>query len=322
VDGRFAALDNAVEKAWQAGMHVVLSAGNEAINAALVSPAGAAWGQIIPGPPPVVTRFWSGALPAGAMLFRAAPEFTVAGGYDIVGGVPQLWAQTNRNAGAVTAVDGYAPGANVPCAAAVGPPFINASGTSYAAALTAAMLTWEAWMRPWATPAMGRQWLNSSMTLQPGGWLKVETPVLPPAGLTWAEWIEAYYPAATSTTAQRDPAGDPDNDGTPNFVEYFAGEDPRFADEKQEPQITVEPAAVDCRITVRMPAAGYLPPASQVKWTLEESTDLTLWKPIPASDLSPVSPHILHGDGAVSEATATLPAVQRRMFRIKFTYTP
>ncbi|HWB05838.1 MAG TPA: S8 family serine peptidase [Verrucomicrobiales bacterium] len=322
VDGRFAAIDSAVEKAWQAGMHVVVSAGNEAVNAALVSPAGAAWGHMLAGPPPVLTRFWSGALPPGAVLYQAANEFTVAGGCDLVGGVPQLWAQTNRNAGPVTAVDGYAPGANVPCAAAVGPPYVAASGTSYSAGLTAAMITWEAWMRPWATPAMGRQWLNASMTLQAGGWMKVETPAFPPAGLTWAEWIEQYYPAATSTPEQRDPARDPDEDGVLNFVEYFEGGDPRFPDVRMDVEITVKPGSGGDRLAVRLPAACYLPAGSKVTWELEESGDLETWSPVSTSVLSPVMPPVIRGDGCLQEATASLTSSPRRMLRIKYTYTP
>lgn len=322
VDGRFAALDNAIEKAWQAGMHVVISAGNEAINAGLVSPAGAAWGHTIPGTPPVFTRFWSGALPPGAVLTRAAQEFTIAGGCDVVGGIPQLWAQTNRNIGLATPVDGYAPAANVPCAAAVGPPYAVGNGTSYAAGLTAAMLTWEAWMRPWASPSLARQWLNTSMTLQAGGWQKIETPTLPPAGLSWADWIEAYYPALTSTPAQRDAAGDPDGDGIMNFVEYFAGRDPRFPDDNMEPQVTAEfPASVD-RIKLRMPVACYLPSNSQVTWTLERSTDLAAWSPVTTAGLSPVPSPNLRGDGIVSAVTVDMTPVQRRFFRLKFTYTP
>ncbi len=322
LDGRFGALDNAIEKAWQSGLHVVMSAGNEAVNAALVSPAGAAWGYTLPGLPPVTVRFWSGALPAGAVLFRAAPEFTVTGGCDVAGGVPQLWPLTNFNILPAAAVDGFAPAANVPCAAAAGPPYAAGNGTSYSAGLAAAMLTWEAWMRPWATPAQARQWFNDSMTLQPGGWMKVETPALPPAGLTWAEWIEAFYPAAVSTPAQRDPGGDPDTDGTPNFVEYFAGGDPRFAGNGLEPEITLQFVSGSVRATVRMPWACHLPPAPQVKWALEESTDLITWSPVAGSALTRLSPPDIKGDGTLAESTATIPDTQRRLLRIKFTFTP
>jgi hypothetical protein len=322
VDGRFAALDSAIEKAWQAGMHVVLSAGNEAVNAALVSPAGAAWGYTLPGFPPAVVRFWSGAPPPGAVLFRAAPEFTVTGGCDVIGGIPQLWPQTNFNAVPATAVDGYAPAANVPCAAAVGPPYVAGNGTSYSAGLAAAMLTWEAWMRPWATPAMARTWLNNSMTLQPGGWMKLETPVLPPAGLTWAEWIEQFYPVAVSTPAQRDPAGDPDADGSANFMEYFAGGDPRFVDEGLTQELAMQFLPGGPLVTVRMPVACHLPNPSQVTWALEKSSDLLAWSPVTTSEPTLVLPTIIQGDGAINEATGSLPEARRWFVRVKFTYTP
>jgi len=322
IDGRFAALDNALEKAWQAGMHVVLAAGNEAVNAALVSPAGAAWGYMLPGTPPQIVRFWSGALPPGAVLFRAAPEFTVTGGCDVAGGVPQLWPLTNLNVPPAAAVDGFAPAVNVPCAAAAGPPYTAGSGTSYAAGLAAAMLTWEAWMRPWATPAMARTWLNNAMTPQPGGWMKVETPLLPREGLTWEEWIEAFYPAATSTPAQREPAGDPDMDGTVNFVEYFTGGDPRFAGSGRDPEITVQFLSGSVQATVRLPWACHLPAQPQVTWTLEQSTGLTSWTEADSSELTRLSPPDIKGDGSMAEATATLPDAPRRLLRIKFTYTP
>ncbi len=322
VDGRFAALDNAMEKAWQAGMHIVIAAGNEAVNAALVSPAGAAWGYTLPGPPLQMVRFWSGALPPGAVLFRAAPEFTVTGGCDVVGGVPQLWPATNLNIAPAAAVDGFAPAANVPCAAATGPPYAVGSGTSYAAGLAAAMLTWEAWMRPWATPAMARQWFNDSMTLQPGGWMKMETPALPAAGLTWEEWIEAFYPAAVSTPSQRDPAGDPDTDGVLNFLEYFAGGDPRFPENRLDPDISLQFISGGVRATIRMPWACHLPPAPQVTWMLEQSTDLISWTPAPGSGFTRLSPPEIKGDGTMAESTAILPDTQRLLLRIKFTFTP
>lgn len=322
IDGRFAALDNAVEKAWQAGMHVALAAGNEGVNAALVSPAGAAWGYLLPGSPPQTVRFWTGALPPGAVLFRAAQEFTVTGGCDVVGGVPQLWPLTNLNVPPAAAVDGFAPAANVPCAAAAGPPYTTGSGTSYATALAAAMLTWEAWMRPWSTPAQARQWFNNSMTPQPGGWMKVETPTLPRAGLTWEEWIEAFYPTATSTPEQRDPAGDPDADGMPGFVEYFAGGDPRFAESGMEPEIKVQFVSGGAQATVRMPWACHLPPSAKVSWMLEESTNLTTWNEAACSPLLRLSPPDIKGDGSMAEAVAVLPDAPRRLLRVKFTYSP
>jgi Subtilase family len=322
VDGRFAAIDNAIEKAWNAGMHVVISAGNEAINAALISPAGAAWGYTAPGFPPVTMRFWSGALPPGALLFQAVPEFTVAGACDVIGGLPQLWAQTNGNAGPVTAVDGFAPGANVLCAAAAGPPYVIANGTSYSAGLTAALVTWSAWMRPWAGPALARQWFNNSMTPQPGGWSKIETPVLRPAGLTFDEWIDQFYPAATSNPADRDPAADPDNDAAVNFVEYYAGRDPRFIDAGMDPLIAMKPGGSSDTITVRMPAASHLPPDPRIKWALEESGDLTSWSDVVTGDFAPVSPQIILGDGIVGESSAVMAPATRRLFRLRFSYTP
>jgi hypothetical protein len=303
-------------------MHVVVSAGNEAVNAALVSPAGAAFGYTMPGPPPVVMRFWSGALPPGALLFRAPAELTVAGGCDFAGGVLQLWPLSNRNAGPIAAVDGYAPAANVPCAAAAGPPYAVGSGTSYAAGLTAGLVAWQAWMRPWAPPAMARQWLNASMTVQPAGWMKIETPVLPRAGLTWSEWIEQYYPAAVSTLAERDPAGDPDNDRVLNFIEYFNGGDPRYPDEKTDPEISAQHGEGGDRVTLRMPTACYLPDASQVKWTVEESCDLSEWQELSFPALRAVTPAVIRGDGYLCESATTLPPAARRFLRIRFTCLP
>jgi hypothetical protein len=107
-----------------------------------------------------------------------------------------------------------------------------------------------------------------------------------------------------------------------NFVEYLLGRDPRFVDDGMEPEITLRPGPVNDRIAVRMPEACYFNGGSKVTWQLEHSDDLVVWNPVPTGPWLPVSPMGIRGDGVVSEAGASLPAAMRRLFRIKFTYTP
>ena len=320
--GRLADLDQTVEVAWREGLHVLLAAGNEGAPAVEVSPAGAAWGYVDGGGP---TRFFFGSKPPGAAWFRAEDEFLTVGGFrETGGGALALSVLTNVNITGADAIDVFAPGEAVPCPSSTGPGvFATGAGTSLATGFAAAMVSWAAYERPWARPAQLRSAVRAAASTG-FGFPKAETPDLP-AELTYRQWIDHFYPDPAFTPAARDPLGDPDADGTPNFVEYHCGQDPRFDDRSIQPAIALNPSASGSTITVTMPTACHLGSPGQVTWELQTSGDLATWQTLATSTPAPLDPPVIEGDGLRWSATAAGPSSPpgSAWFRIRFfTTTP
>lgn len=314
--GRLADVDQTVEVAWEAGLVVILSAGNEGAAAVGVSPAGAAWGYIEDGNP---TRFFFGAKQASAAWFRAADEFLTVGGFRESGGGLALSTLTNVNIAEAAAIDVFSPGELAPCPSAAGAnTFVSGSGTSLAAGFTAALAAWSAFEKPWARSSQVRDAVRAAATTA-FGFPKAETPDLPDA-LTYRQWIDHFYPQPSSTPAQRDPMGDRDGDGVPNFVEFYCGQDPRFADGEIRPGISLSLSPSSSTVTVSMPVACHLGPAGQVAWELQISNDLVSWSPLPTGAPAPADPPVAEGDGTRWTADAVGPSAppDGAWFRIRF----
>ncbi|MFN0127995.1 MAG: S8 family serine peptidase [Verrucomicrobiales bacterium] len=315
--GRLADLDQTLEVAWLEGLHVILAAGNEGAPAVEVSPAGAAWGYVDGGNS---TRFFFGAKPPTATWFRAEEEFLTVGGYrDTGGGALALSTLTNLNILGAEAIDVFAPGEAVTCPSAANPTaFVSGSGTSLAAGFTAALAAWSTFERPWARPSQVRAAVRAAATTD-FGFPKAETPGLASA-LTYRQWIDHFFPEASSSQAERDPMGDPDGDAVPSFVEFHCGQDPRFRDAEIRPEILLSPSPSSSTITVTMPIACHLGSARQVTWQLETSTDLATWTALPTGALAPVDPLVIEGDGTRSKADAVGPSAPpgAGWFRIRF----
>lgn len=315
--GRLADLDQTVEVAWQAGMHVVLSAGNEGAAAVEVSPAGAAWGYVDGGGP---TRFFFGSKPPAAVWFRAADEFLTVGGFkETGGGGLALSALSNINIAGADAVDVFSPGEAIPCPSSTGSAvFATGAGTSLAAGFTSALVAWSTFERPWARPAQVRSTVRAAATTA-FGFPKSETPALP-SSLTYREWIDHFYPEPDFLPAVRDPSADPDGDGVPNFVEYYCGQDPRFADAAIRPEISLSPSPSGSTITVSMPTACHVASPGPVTWELQTSTDLASWEPHPTGAMVLVEPVVVQGDGVLWMTTAAGPSAPpaTAWFRVRF----
>jgi hypothetical protein len=315
-DGRIADLDQTIEVAWQEGLHVVLAAGNEGVPAVEVSPAGAAWGYVDGGGP---TRFFFGAKPPGAVWFRAAEEFLVAGGFKESGSGLALSALSNVNAPGADAVDVFAPGEAIPCPSAAGPGvFVTGAGTSLSAGFTAAMVAWSAFERPWVRTSQGRGAVRAAATTA-FGFPKAETPGLP-ASLSYRQWMDHFYPEPAFPPGDRDPLADPDGDGVANFIEYHCGQDPRFGDAAIRPEISLSPSPSGSTIGVSMPTACHLGSPGLVTWELQTSTDLVNWEPASIAAPAPADPVVEQGDGILWRTTAAGPSAPpgTAWFRIRF----
>ena len=317
--GRFGDLDRAIEVAFEAGLHVVISAGNEGVPAVKVSPAGAAWGYTNGGPP---IRFSFGPPPATANFYRAADEFLVAGAYELNSlGLPQIWPLSNLSIPGADALDGFAPGAGIPCPG-LGPPvgFLLGSGTSYSAAFTGALATWIAGARPWAAPVDLRRWLRNARLPMPGG-LRFETPVLPNESLTYANWIHHYYPLPVSPPGADAPMADPDGDGVENFIEYYCGLVPRFDDAALRPVLSAVVSPSGTTLDILLPKACWLGDTPQVNWIVQRSTDLLTWTPVTLNSFAPTG-QLPVADGEPWKATAAVtPLTVREFFRLRFAAT-
>ncbi len=314
--GRFGDLDRAIIAAWEAGLHIILSAGNEASPAVLVSPAGASWGLDTSG---FLQRYWFGAPPPGSTFYRTDKQLLVVGAYQqTFPNTYALWPSSNTNISGADTIDGYAPGALVPTTLAPADTTL-ASGTSYSAAYTAALATWVLSQRPWAPPAAVRDLLLSkSVPLLTTA--RFQVPDLPAGRLSYAAWIHHYYPLPLTTLRSDEPLEDPDGDGVINMIEYYCGLDPRIDDAIHKPRITLSVAlngAVNAEVL--LPEACWLGATPSVTWTLQRSTDLQNWTSIPP-DTYQRAGTTLPCDGQQKRAkTALPPGPERAYFRLKWT---
>ena len=318
VDGRIGTLDYAVQTAWEYGMTVVVSAGNDGVGAATVSPAGADW-AITNGS--AVVPYFYGSAPGGWNFQRAnlsASRLLVAGAHTSanVG-----WVNGNRNTVSLNVVDLLAPGVAVTVpegTSNIG--YASGSGTSYSAAFTAATAAWVQTLRPWATPAQVRSQVlaSSATTITLGGLVypKLAVPSvtsLASVTMAYADWASHYLlPVAVAADL------DPDKDGLANGIEYYCGLDPRYPDLDKGPSITFDRTAGT--LTVKMPLACYLPTASGVTWVLEKSTDLTsgTWTTVATGALVQTSPCVEVGDGTEWKVTQAAVFTSQEFYRFHF----
>ncbi len=326
ISGHEGDLDAALDTVRGQGVHVVLAGGNEGLNvpsvvAGTVSPAGMGFAYKLGINPPV--RFWLGAAPVGSTYLRipaTADSIFVIGGHR---GDNTLWLGSNRNAPLVSAVDFLAPGSGIRTTMASGG-FGSFSGTSYAAALTAATACHVLERRPWALPAETKSILMSSTTLSATtGYQKLGIPSPTSyAGicLDYGGWLEHYDLAGPQAAA----TADPDFDGKTNMLEYCFGTDPRFPDLALSATI-VQPSTT--KVKFQVPLACYRCPELGVTMSLQTSTDLTAWSTLGSTSLATMTsvgytltalPQSM-GDGQVHESSTVAHAVgSRRFFRLHF----
>ncbi len=320
--GRFGDLDRAMEIAWEEGVHVVMSAGNEGAPAVRVSPAGAAWGYESGG---IQTRYWFGAPPQGATFYRGVDAFLVAGACQINPDTTlQIWPSSNINISGAEVIDGHVAGVRIPCPQTIPPGGIGGgTGTSYSAAFTCALTTSTVSQRPWGSPAQVRQWMKASTVPMPGG-LRLQTPSPPPPSLLYADWIHRYYPlpGAPLPVSDDDPFADPDSDGVPNFIEYYCGLDPRVDDAHYKPKLSVSSLNASVTLDVLLPRACWQAPSAQVKWQLERSRDLIAWSEAPLDSFAR-EPASWPCDGQPWRARATIsPDAGTDYFRLNVIAVP
>ncbi len=318
-------LDMAMQNAWNAGVTVVLSAGNRNILAGRNSPGGADWGYQAQSPPnqyppfthdPLTTTFLRHSLFLGAL-----PKFIVVGARTEAG---LRWANSNFNNASGVVVDLLAPGANVRRASNVAPLIGSGDGTSYSAAFTSAAAAWVAYLKPWATPNQIRSALVPAAVPVP--------PALPPSlalplqssaavtsiTMSYDQWVAHYRLSAESPLAGSggNYDADPDGDGMVNFTEYYCGLDPKFRDSEIGPRIEVN---METRVlTARLPIAAYLPadmPAPQLQSSIALLAPSWSVEPI---NLAPVAPLTERGDGVENVGTTTIPPGDRRFYRFHF----
>ncbi len=308
---RISSLDDAVLKAWDAGMTVVLSAGNRAIPAVSVSPAGADW--LVNGT---------------QRKIPLSPRLLVAGAHTQSNA---LWyASSTSGSNTADAVDLLSAGQNVtvPNSTADASYGTSADGTSFSAGYTAATAAWVQTLKPWASPKKVREEMlsasNSTISFNGYTYPKLAVPTvlaLDDVRLTYAEWVAHYGLGANFQGGEKDP----EVDGLANMIEYYCGLDPRYGDSGMGPQVIMD--IQTNTITVKMPRACYLPAdASRVSWRLEVKHGINNpmpWEPVAgfSSGLPSFiqkSPCEKVGDGTIWMATGPFAFVSGDVFRFLF----
>jgi Subtilase family len=329
---RIGFLDTAMQRAWDVGITVIMSAGNRGILAGKVSPAAADWGyQPATGaavyPPftsePATSSFVRAS--AAALPLALSPRFLVMGAHSQAGAT---WASSNANNSSAAVVNLLAPGVGVPAASNTSGALVTGDGTSYATGFGTAAAAWVAYHRPWATPSEIRSALvPTAVPIAPAQPPALALPQASSAAitgitLTYAEWIAHYADAARGTLigplANAD--ADPDNDGLANLAEFFSGLDPRFADAAIGPRVSIGPSAIPgtLDVTVIAPRAYYL--AAHTTPVLESSSTLAggSWSAVAIPALLATTPLVQQGDGVEYRSKVTVPATGRMFYRLSY----
>jgi len=323
---RIGFLDTVMQRAWDAGITVVLSAGNRGILAGRVSPAAADWGYQPASGGPVYPPFTGNPTTtfvrdSTTLPIPLLPRFLVAGASSLGG---TAWSSSNTNNASGKVVDLLAPGVNVLAASNGGTSLIEGNGTSYSAGFVTAASALIAYTKPWATPDQIRAALVPQSVPEPPApppaltLPQIASPAISGITMTYAEWIAHYTKGISSplTGAGGDATADPDGDSIPNLIEYYCGLDPKYSDTPSGPQISMD--MTTRTLTLQLPRAIYLPtgtppPQLQTSTTLESSswTDVT---PV----LTETQPVIEIGDGTEYTGTLTIPTGDRRFYRVAY----
>jgi hypothetical protein len=198
------------------------------------------------------------------------------------------------------------------------------AGTSYSAAYTAALAARILQLRPWASPSQVR----TAILATGGGSFNVlalpNLTTLDPMSLTYSEWLARYEEIAGFgyfDEGMDAKLADPDGDGVANFIEYFCGMDPRYADSQHAPKVTLDKDTLTFK--VEMQSAAYLPHPAEVEWSFQSSEDLDTWNDVGQGTVTKAAHLPLNGDGVNLAGTLTFTTVDlRKFFRFRITSTP
>jgi hypothetical protein len=147
--------------------------------------------------------------------------------------------------------------------------------------------------------------------------------VLHEAADPWADWQAAHFsPPETANPAISGPTADPDRDGLPNLAEYALASHP--LQRSTIPPLRISRGSLAIQLNFTRPSAR-----SDVRYTIETSTDGTTWLPLASSSNgNPLTsiPNALPAPGSISESPPPAietflsfpPDNQRRFFRLSF----
>ncbi len=248
VGGRSTILDNAVKRARDVGMVVIVSAGNSNADIAGFSPAG-------------------------------TPEIFTVGASDVT---DMKWLGSNWGA-----VDLWAPGDLVAAASSIGPDVCNmVSGTSFSAGLVGGSAARILSLNPWASPSHVETILSdpqdpifgptpiSGSTAPLLAYIHPsEVPCIP---MTYSAW------AAREGISSAGLRSDLELDGLDNMMEYFMALDPESDSSGLGPSIGVEEGQIHYRFRM----AKYLDHES-FEYRVEITDDLATWTELPDSFIMP-----------------------------------
>jgi hypothetical protein len=255
VNGPSAILDLAIERARLGGMMVVVSAGNNNMDAGTTSPAGAA---------------------------GAGGDITLTVAASTIGDA--RW--VNSNYGPL--VELFAPGDNVLCASSLGPNLCALrNGTSFSAGYVAGAAARILARNPWATPNEVSTILTDQTDPQfgPSGpfgagvngvpkLLYVNPNRVPNVGQDFPTWLVFHG------INDPDPQADSDGDSLSNTLEYFLGRDPNTSNPPSERPLAEMKGG---QLLFKFRRANYLMPT--VMFEVQFSHDCMDWTPAPPDSI-------------------------------------
>ena len=265
VGGPSALLDLAVHNAFQGGMAVVVSAGNQNMDAMFTSPAGAVHGML-----------GDVTLTVGASTMLDARWF-----------IPMAMPMVGSNYGAT--VELFAPGDMVPVASSAGISVCNLnSGTSFSAGYAAGSAARLLSRNPLATPAQVKGALTNlgNVTFGPSGPFPAPAPNAIPALLyvnpTDTQCLPIRFDAFMNlySVGSHGLLEDPEADGLVNAIEYLMGLNPlEWTPPSERPKLTIDGG--EARFSFRR--ANFL--CNSTTYEVEISEDLMSWTAVPESSI-------------------------------------